>query len=125
ASLDTTYFVSSGAEAVEGALKLARRYTGRYDIMACRHAYHGSTAGAESLRSDHAYTAAARPLVPGIHHMTFNEPADIGRIDGRIAAVIIEPIQGEAGVIEPQPGYLAAVQAQCRKAGALLIFDEI
>lgn len=124
-SLDCTYFTSSGAEAVEGALKLARRFTGRYEIIACRDAYHGSTAGAESLRSDHAYTAAARPLVPGIRHIDFNAADQLDHIGPSTAAVIVETIQGEAGVIEPVPGYLRALRMRCTAAGALLIFDEI
>lgn len=124
-TLDTVFFVSSGAEAVEGALKLARKYTNRYEIIACRHAYHGSTAGAESLRSDLDYTAAARPLVPGIRHIDFNAFADLQHITSKTAAVIMEPVQGEAGVIEPVEGYLQAVCDRCRETGALLIFDEI
>ena len=124
-SLDCAYFTSSGAEAVEGALKLARRYTGRYEIIACRNAYHGSTAGAESLRSDHAYTAAARPLVPGIRHIDFNAADQLDLIDRHTAAVILETVQGEAGVIEPAPGYLRALRTRCTAVGALLIFDEI
>jgi len=123
--LGTTYFTSSGAEAVEGALKLARRYTGRYDIMACRNAYHGSTAGAESLRSDQSYTAASRPLVPGIRHIDFNAGEQLDHIDRSTAAVIVETVQGEAGVVEPAPGYLRALRTRCTAMGALLIFDEI
>jgi len=125
ASLHTTYFTNSGAEAVEGALKIARKYTGRYEIIACRNAYHGSTAGAESLRGDVLYTSSFMPLVPGIRHINFNSFDDINSINERTAAVIIEPIQGEAGVILPSNGYLAAVQARCHEVGALLILDEI
>lgn len=124
-NLSTTYFTSSGAEAVEGALKLARRYTGRYDILACRNAYHGSTAGAESLRSDLPYTAAARPLVPGIRHIDFNAGDQLARINHSTAAVIVETVQGEAGVVEPAPGYLHALRTRCTAMGALLILDEI
>lgn len=124
-SLNSVYFTSTGAEAVEGALKLARRYTERYTIVACRNAYHGSTAGAESLRSDMAYTAASRPLVPGIRHIDFNAPDQFELIDNAVAAVIVETVQGEAGVIAPAPGYLQALRAHCNSTGALLIFDEI
>ncbi|MEO6131571.1 MAG: aspartate aminotransferase family protein [Saprospiraceae bacterium] len=124
-ALTTSYFTNSGAEAVEGALKLARKYTGRYEIIACRHAYHGSTAGAESLRSDLTYTSSAMPLVPGVRHMHFNSIEDSNDITERTAAVIIEPIQGEAGVILPSEGYLKAIRSRCDKVGALLIFDEI
>ncbi len=124
-TLSTSYFTNSGAEAVEGALKLARKYTGRYEIIACRNAYHGSTAGAESLRSDLLYTSAFRPLVPGIRHIDFNSFEDLDEINELTAAVIIEPIQGEAGVILPAEGYLAAVQKRCHEVGALFILDEI
>ena len=124
-SLNCTYFVNSGAEAVEGALKLARRFTGRYDIIACRNAYHGSTAGVDSLRSDQEYTISARPLIPGIHHINFNSLSDLDAINNTTAAVIIEPVQGEAGVIEPSAGYLQAVKKRCEETGSLLILDEI
>jgi acetylornithine/succinyldiaminopimelate/putrescine aminotransferase len=124
-NLNCTFFTSTGTEAVEGALKLARKYTSRYKIMACRHAYHGSTAGAESLRSDHMYTAASRPLVPGAGHISYNAFEDIERIHEDVAAVIIEPIQGEAGVITPAKGYLHALRRRCDQTGTLLIFDEI
>jgi len=125
AGLDCTYFVNSGAEAVEGALKLARKYTGRYEIIACRNAYHGSTAGAESLRSDMTHTAGARPLVPGIRHIDFNSFDDIEKISKLTAAVIVEPIQGEAGVILPKENYLFEIKKRCEEVGALLILDEI
>lgn len=123
--LNCTFFTNSGAEAVEGALKLARKYTGRYEIIACRHAYHGSTAGAESLRSDHAHTDSMRPLIPGVRHMHFNSIDDLDIIDRHTAAVIIEPIQGEAGVIVPQHDYLKKLSARCKESGALLMADEI
>ncbi len=124
-NLSATYFTNSGAEAVEGALKLARKYTSRYEIIACRHSYHGSTAGAESLRSDQEHTTALRPLVPGIKHIDFNSIEDLERISKKTAAVIMEPVQGEAGVILPEENYLAAVKMKCRDMGALLILDEI
>jgi len=125
AGLDCTYFVNSGAEAVEGAMKLARKFTGRYEIMACRNAYHGSTLGAESLRSDFMHTAGARPLVPGIRHIDFNSLEDLDKISKNTAAVILEPIQGEAGVILPEKNYLSAVLNRCKEVGALMILDEI
>ena len=125
ASLSTTYFTNSGAEAVEGALKLARKFTERYEIIACRNAYHGSTAGAESLRSDLFYINSFRPLVPGIRHIDFNSFEDLNLINPQTAAVIMEPIQGEAGVILPEPGYLNAVKERCKETGALFILDEI
>ena len=124
-SLSCTYFTNSGTEAVEGALKLARKFTSRYEIVACCNAYHGSTAGAESLRSDRMFTSSFMPLVPGIRHIDFNSFDDLDFISKRTAAVIVEPIQGEAGVILPSVGYLAAMQSRCHEMGALLILDEI
>lgn len=125
ATLSTTFYTNSGAEAVEGALKLARRYTGRSEIIACRNAYHGSTAGAESLRSDEAYTIHARPLIPGIKHINFNSFDDLNFINQSTAAVITEPIQAEAGIVLPEQGYLSALKQKCESEGALLILDEI
>lgn len=124
-SLSTSFFVNSGAEAVEGALKLARKYTSRYEIVACRNAYHGSTAGADSLRSDLEQTASSRPLVPGVRHINFNDADDLIHVTDQTAAIVIEPIQGEAGVIVPDSGYLKTVRERCTETGALLIFDEI
>jgi len=123
--LDCAFFTNSGAEAVEGALKLAKKYTSRYEIIACRNAYHGSTAGAESLRSDLDFTSASMPLVPGIKHIHFNNFDEINQINIATAAIIIEPIQGEAGVILPVSGYLEAIRKRCNQTGTLLIFDEI
>jgi len=123
--LNCCFFTSSGAEAVEGALKLAKKITLRYEIIACRNAYHGSTAGAESLRSDLSYTGSSRPLVPGVRHIHYNTFEDINQINMDTAAVIIEPIQGEAGVIVPAPGYLQAIRDRCDQTCTLLIFDEI
>jgi acetylornithine/succinyldiaminopimelate/putrescine aminotransferase len=123
--LSCTFFTNSGTEAVEGALKLAKKYTSRYEVIACRNAYHGSTAGAESLRSDITHTAGARPLVPGVSHIQFNAFADLDLISEQTAAVIIEPIQGEAGAITAATGYLQALRDRCDQTGTLLIFDEI
>ena len=125
AELDCTFFTSSGTEAVEGALKAARKYTSRYEIIACRQAYHGSTAGAESLRSDLTHIAGARPLVPGVKHIDFNDFDDLVKITDHTAAIIIEPAQGEAGAIVPSAGYLRAVRDRCHETGTLLILDEI
>lgn len=124
-SLSVVYFTNSGAEAVEGALKLARKHTSRYEIIACRNAYHGSTAGAESLRSDLSYTSTVRPLVPGIRHIDFNDMDALDSITKNTAAIILEPIQGEAGVIIPSTGYVKAVKKRCEEVGALMILDEI
>ena len=125
AGLDAVYFVNSGTEAVEGAMKLAKRVTGRYEIIAARNAYHGSTHGAESLRSDIELTSAFRPLVPGIRHIDFNAEHHIDAISQKTAAVILEPVQAEAGVISAKTGWLAAIRARCHEVGALLILDEI
>lgn len=123
--LDSVYFVNSGTEAVEGAIKLAKRTTGRYEIVCARNAYHGSTQGAESLRSDRALTSAYRPLIPGIRHIEYNVQDDLDRITRRTACVILEPVQAEAGVILPEPGYLEAVARRCKEMETLLILDEI
>lgn len=123
-SLDAVYFVNSGAEATEGAMKLAKRYTGRHEIIAMRNAYHGSTQGAASLMSDPTYTQAFRPLLPGIRFLRFNETADLPYINRSTAAVVIEVVQAEAGVRLPQLEYLQQLRRQCDATGALLIVDE-
>ncbi len=124
-SLNSVYFVMTGSEAVEVAMKLAKRYTGRYEIIACRNAYHGSTQGSESLRSDKDYSRAFLPLIPGIKHIDFNNEQDLEHISHSTAAVIVEPVQGEAGVIVPQDNYLSKLQRKCKEVGALFILDEI
>ncbi|HLF64532.1 MAG TPA: aspartate aminotransferase family protein [Saprospiraceae bacterium] len=124
-SLNCVFFVNSGAEAVEGAMKLAKRVTGRYEIVACHKAYHGSTQGADSLRSDLEYTSAFMPLLPGIRNIHFSNFDDLKHITETTAAVLIEPVQGEAGVRIPAPGYLQSLRKRCDETGALLIFDEI
>jgi len=123
--LSSIYYVMSGTEATEGAMKLAKRVTGRTEIIACSNAYHGSTQGAESLRSDEDYKQAFYPLLPGIKHIRFNEIEDLEKISDNTACVILEPIQAEAGVILPSNNYLQAVREQCSKTGALMILDEI
>lgn len=123
--LDSVYFVNSGTEAVEGAMKLAKRFTGRPDFVACRNAYHGSTQGAASLMSPTDFTLAFQPLLPGIRHMDFNSEADLEKIDRRTAAVIVETVQGEAGLIPPVSSWLRALRRRCDATGALLILDEI
>ena len=122
---DSVYFVNSGAEAAEGAMKLAKRFTGRPDFVACRNAYHGSTQGAASLMSPTDFTLAFQPLLPGIRHIDFNSEADLEKIDRRTAAVIVETVQGEAGLIPPVPSWLRALRRRCDATGALLILDEI
>ncbi len=126
--ISSLYFVSSGAEAVEGAMKLARRYTGRTNIISMRRAYHGSTTGAMTLMGSpegEAWKGAFRPLMPGVSSIEFNEWEDLQRIDHHTACVISEAVQGEAGVRTPEDGYLQALRDRCTEVGALLVFDEI
>ena len=123
--LETTYLVNSGTEAIEGAMKLARRATGRVELISAENAYHGNTMGSLSLMSYQERMGPFRPLIPGIRHIPFNSPGALGQISNRTAAVILETIQGGAGFILPDPGYLEKVQQRCRETGALLILDEI
>jgi acetylornithine/succinyldiaminopimelate/putrescine aminotransferase len=123
--LDAVYFTNSGTEATEGAMKLAKRYTGRAEFIACRNAYHGSTQGAASLMSPTDFTAAFLPLLPGIQHIEFNCEWCLQKINTRTAAVIIETIQGEAGVKLPNKEWLQALRKRCTETGSLLILDEI
>lgn len=122
---ESLYYLMSGTEATELAMKIGKRYTGRYEIVCARHAYHGSTQGAESLRSDEDYKQPFMPLLPGIRHIDFNCIRDLGLITERTSCVIIEGVQGEAGVIPPIPGYLKMVRERCSEVGALLVMDEI
>lgn len=123
--LDSVYFTMSGSEAVEGALKTARRHTRRTEIISCRNAYHGSTMGSMTLMSDDYYTRAYRPLIPDVRHIDFNSMSCLSQITKRTACVILEPIQAEAGILMPRQDYLKALKAKCKEVGALLIFDEI
>lgn len=123
--LDSVYFLSSGAEAVEGALKLAKRATGRTELIGMRNAYHGSTHGAMSLMGGEDWNYAFRPLLPDVRHLRFNNFDDLAQITTRTAGVLVEPVQGEAGVVVPVEGYLEALRARCTEVGAKLIFDEI
>ena len=128
APLESVYFVNSGAEAVEGALKLAKRYTGRTELISMRRAYHGSTHGSMSVMGapeGEEWKGAFRPLLPDVQAIEFNDPAQLDRITRRTACVLVEPVQGEAGVRVPQPGYLEALRRRCDEVGALLVFDEI
>ena len=122
---ESIYYLMSGTEATELAMKIVKRYTGRYEIIACKNSYHGSTQGAESLRSDEDYKAAYRPLLPGIRHMRFNNTDDISMISEKTAGVICEVIQGEAGVIRGTTEFLEQVSKKCQETGSLLIIDEI
>ncbi len=126
--LDSVYFVNSGAEAVEGALKLAKRFTGRTELISMRRAYHGSTHGAMSLMGapeGEEWKGAFRPLLPDVRAIEFNDFGELKHITRRTACVVAEPVQGEAGVRLPAPGYLEALRRRCDEVGALLVFDEI
>jgi acetylornithine/succinyldiaminopimelate/putrescine aminotransferase len=124
-SLSSTYFVNSGSEAVEGAIKLSRRYTGRSKIVSFRNAYHGSTCGALSIQGSEDYKSAFRPLIPDTWQAGFNNPDSLDIIDSKTASVIIEPVQGEGGIITPANDFLGLVRKKCNETGALLVFDEI
>jgi len=124
-SLDNVFFVNSGSEAIDGAMKLAKRSTGRGDFFACEKAYHGGTHGALSILGDAKARSGYLPLLPGIKHIRFNSLEDLDLIHEGLAAVIIEPIQAEAGIIEPDPDYLVQLRRRCDELGALLILDEI
>jgi acetylornithine/N-succinyldiaminopimelate aminotransferase len=123
--LDTCYFVNSGSEAVEGALKLAKRFTGRSRIISFRNSYHGSTHGALSIQGSEFYRNAFRPLLPDTFQIDFNDENSLHLIDDKTACVIVEPIQGEAGVIVPRGDFLNRLRRRCSDTGSLLIFDEI
>ncbi len=125
ARLDNVYFLSTGTEATEAAMKLAKRYTGRYEIASFHQAYHGSTQGAASLMSDPYFTAAFRPLLPQIRHLVFNDEASLPLITDRTAAVIVETVRAESGLYKPTGGFLQALRRRCDETGTLLILDEI
>jgi len=122
--LQSVYFTNSGAEAIEGAMKLAKRYTGRQQIIACHNAYHGSTQGALSIMGNEEFKQAYRPLLPGVHFIHFNNVAHLQLITEETACVIIEPIQGEAGIRVPDLAYMQALRQRCNETGTLLILDE-
>lgn len=124
-NLDVVYYVNSGSEANEAAVKLAKRKTGRREIISCINSYHGSTHGALSLMGSEKFKNSFRPLLPDIRHIRFNSFDDLNLITERTAAFIIEPVQGEGGVRIPDEGYLEAVRKRCDETGAVLIFDEI
>jgi len=123
--LDKTYLVNSGTEATEGALKLARRVTGRSHLVSCFNAYHGNTMGSMSVMGFEERKQVFRPLIPDVDFITFNNEADIVKITTKTAGVILESIQGGAGFIEPENGFLRKIKARCDEVGALLILDEI
>ncbi len=123
--LETTYLTNSGTEAIEGSIKLARRFTGRSEIISAHHAYHGNTMGSLSIMGFEERKKPFRPLIPDIRFIEFNNEEDISKITTKTAAVVLETIQGSAGFVEPKDGFLTKVRKQCDKVGALLILDEI
>lgn len=124
-TLSSVYFTNSGSEANEGALKLAKRYTGRREIIACNNAYHGSTQGVLSIIGSDFFKQGYQPLLPETKTINFNSFNDLDVITTNTACVIVEPVQGEAGIISPEKGYLEALRKKCNETGTLLIFDEI
>ena len=124
-SLDNVFFVNSGSEAIEGAMKLAKRYTGRHEIISCFNCYHGSTHGALSLGSNETFKQAFMPLVPGIQHINFGDERDLNFITEKAAAVIIETVQGEGGIRVASNSYFEKLRKRCTETGTLLVFDEI
>ncbi len=125
ASLNSVYFTNSGAEAVEGAMKLAKRATNRTEIIAFKNSYHGSTQGALSIIGDEYWRQTFRPLLPDVQHLTYNSFEDLENITEKTACVIAETVQAEAGIIAPQNGWLKALQDRCKETGTLFILDEI
>lgn len=125
APLEKTYLTNSGTEAIEGSLKLARRFTGRTQILAARNAYHGNTMGSLSLMTYEERQKPFRPLIGDVDFINFNDEEDLQKITSRTAAVILETIQGGAGFILPKNDYLKKVKKRCEEVGALLILDEI
>ncbi len=125
ASLNNVYFTNSGTEAIEGAMKLAKRATGRTEIAGFRYSYHGSTQGALSLYGDEYRRNAFRPLLPDIRHLRYNHREDLKEITSRTAAVVAETIQGTAGVVIPDKQWLQALRQKCTDTGTLLILDEV
>ncbi len=124
-NLNSVYLTNSGTEATEGALKLAKRVTGRFEIISAKNAYHGNTQGAMSVCGREEQNSAFRPLIPGVRFIRFNNIFDLNKITKKTAAVILETIQGGAGFIEPIDDYLQKIKDRCNKVGALLILDEI
>lgn len=125
ANLNNCYFVNSGAESVEGALKLAKRYTGRQEIIACNKSYHGSTHGALSVTGNETKKNAFKPMLPNVSFIDYNVLADLDKITTSTACVILETVQGDAGVRIPSTEYMKALRDKCTETGTLLILDEI
>ena len=123
--LDNVYFVNSGSEAIEGALKLAKRYTGKKKLFSCINAYHGSSHGSLSIGGNEIFKRAYRPLLPGVTNIVYGGYADLEKIDSDTAAIVVETIQGEAGIRVACTNYFQALRKKCDEVGALLILDEI
>lgn len=123
--LDNVYFTNSGSEAVEGALKLAKRFTGRRELISCYNAYHGSTHGSLSVSGSETFKRAYRPLLPGIRHIGYNQPGELEKINHQTAAVLVESVQGEAGVRVPDTTWMLQLRQRCTETSALLMMDEI
>jgi acetylornithine/succinyldiaminopimelate/putrescine aminotransferase len=123
--LDCTYFVNSGVEAIEASMKLAKRYTGRSEIISCKNSYHGSTQGALSIMGTETYKTKFRPLLPDCRQIVYNDIESLQHITTNTAAIVLEPVQGATGFITPENGFLTAARKRCDEVGALLIFDEI
>jgi acetylornithine/N-succinyldiaminopimelate aminotransferase len=124
-SLNSVYFTNSGSEANEGAIKLAKRFTGRTEIVSFKNAYHGSTHGTLSVMGNEEFKNSFRPLLPDVRTLEFNNEKDLAAITAKTACVIVEPIQSEAGIIVPENDFLKKLREKCTETGALLIFDEI
>lgn len=124
-SLNSVYFTNSGAEAIEGAMKLAKRVTKRTRIIAFKNSYHGSTQGALSIIGDEYWRNAYRPLLPDVWHLDYNDPAAIDFITEEVACVIAETVQAESGIKKPEASWLQALRKKCTATGTLLILDEI
>jgi acetylornithine/succinyldiaminopimelate/putrescine aminotransferase len=124
-NLNSVYFVNSGSEAVEGAMKLAKRFTGRPEIVSFKNGYHGSSHGALSIMGEEELKTAYRPLLPQVRILDYNDVSQLGNISEQTACVIVEPVQGEAGVMAATPEFLSALRVKCSSTGTLLVFDEI
>ena len=124
-SLNSVYFTNSGAEAVEGAMKLAKRSTNRTQIVSFKNSYHGSTQGALSVMGDENWRNAFRPLLPNVLHLAYNSFEDLEYINRETACVMVESVQAEAGVILPAKGWMQALHTKCKSTGALMVLDEI
>jgi len=124
-NLGSVFFTNSGTEATEGAMKLAKRVTGKTEIVGFEYSYHGSTQGALSVMGDEYWRSAFRPLLPGISHLEYNNLSDLDQISEKTACVIAETIQAENGVVKPSKEWIQALRKKCNETGALLVLDEI